>query len=110
MFLIYILNFHLVKDFVTTAASQVNIAAVVAGVLGGALLATVICILFFILWKRRAKKKGSFQLSSLKATDSLPSSTPVVAPALYDICLSSRRTSSVLSAPTLNYHTYEELT
>ncbi|CAF1440416.1 unnamed protein product [Rotaria magnacalcarata] len=102
-------------DPVTTSiahldASQINIAAIVAGVLGGALFATIISLVLFFIWKKRMKKKACSYSPSTSTTPSTSlSSIPIVAPALYSIAALSRRSSSVTSAPTLTYHLYEEL-
>ncbi|CAM4767924.1 unnamed protein product [Rotaria magnacalcarata] len=91
-------------------ASQINIAAIVAGVLGGALFATIISLVLFFIWKKRMKKKACSYSPSTSTTPSTSlSSIPIVAPALYSIAALSRRSSSVTSAPTLTYHLYEEL-
>ncbi|CAF3713128.1 unnamed protein product [Rotaria sp. Silwood1] len=99
-------------DRVTTSvaqlsASQINISAVLAGILGGIFFGVIVSLMIFFIWKRRVKKK-SFALSSSTIATNLSSSIPVVVPALYDIS-SSRRASSVTSAPTMTYHLYEEL-
>ncbi|CAF4988301.1 unnamed protein product [Rotaria magnacalcarata] len=116
---IYLKNDHMTffrtKDPVTTSiahldASQINIAAIVAGVLGGALFATIISLVLFFIWKKRMKKKACSYSPSTSTTPSTSlSSIPIVAPALYSIAALSRRSSSVTSAPTLTYHLYEEL-
>ncbi|CAF1121284.1 unnamed protein product [Rotaria sordida] len=84
--------------------SQINIAVVIAGILGGALFAVIVSFVVFLIWKRRFKKK-LFGMSQSTIATNLSSSIPVEVPALYNIS-SSRRTSS---APTTTYHLYEEL-
>ncbi len=94
-------NFLYLKDRPTTAATtQVNVGAVVAGVLGGALFTLIVGLVIFFIWKRRAKKK-SFTFST---TATIPSSAPIVVPALYDISTSRRN-----STGTLSYHLYDEV-
>ncbi|CAF2759313.1 unnamed protein product [Rotaria sp. Silwood2] len=100
-------------DRVTTlvselSTSQINIAAIVAGILGGALFAVIVSLVIFFIWKRRVKKKSVTLSSSIAATNLSSSSVPIVVPALYNIS-SSRRSSSVTSASTMTYHLYEEL-
>ncbi|CAF4973047.1 unnamed protein product, partial [Rotaria socialis] len=103
------------RDQATTSiaqldASHINIAAIVAGIFGGALFATIISIVLFFIWRKRMKKKACSYSPSTSTTPSTSlSSIPIVAPALYNIASLSRRSSSVTSAPTLTYHLYEEL-
>lgn len=96
---------------VVSSASEINIGAIIAAVLGGALFTLIVGLLIFYIRRRGKRKKLSLTpTTSTVTTTSLSSSTstePVVVPALYDI--SYRRTSSVISAETVTYHLYEEL-
>jgi len=98
-------NFLYLKDRPTTAATtQVNVGVVVAGVLGGALFTLIVGLVIFFIWKRRAKKKSFTFSATSSTTATIPSSEPIVVPALYDISTSRRD-----STGTFSYHLYDEL-
>ena len=95
-------NFLYLKDPARTSwTTQVNVSAIVASALGGALFTLIVGLIIFFIWKRRTKRK-SFTFSATSSTT--PSSEPVVVPALYDLSISRRD-----STRTLSYHLYDEL-
>ncbi len=101
-------SFLYFKDPVTTrstAVSQANIGAIIASVLGGALLTLIVGLVVFFIWKRRVKKKT---LTFSPRSITIPPSESVIVPALYDLSL-SRRDSNETSAQTVSYHIYDEL-
>jgi len=102
-------NFLYLKDPATpSSTTQVNVGAVIAGVLGGALFTLVVGLVIFFIWKRRTKKKSFTFSATSSTTATVPSSVPIVVPALYDLSL-TRRNSTETSAGTMSYHLYDEL-
>jgi uncharacterized membrane protein YraQ (UPF0718 family) len=103
-------NFLYLKDTVNpSSSSQINAGAIVAGVLGGVLLAVIVGLAIFLIWK---KKRGKKKFSTLSTTSSIattiPSSESIVVPALYNIALSEQY-SNETALSTVSYHIYDEL-
>jgi len=93
------------KDSVTTPTPiQINIPIIIASVLGSILCTVIVGLIIFFIWKRRVKRKSFTFSTTASATTTIPSSEPVVAPALYDLSLSRQD-----SVPTVSYHLYDEL-
>ncbi len=93
------------KDSVTIPTPiQINIPIIIASVLGSILCTVIVGLIIFFIWKRRVKRKSFTFSTTASATTTIPSSEPVVAPALYDLSLSRQD-----SLPTVSYHLYDEL-
>jgi uncharacterized membrane protein YraQ (UPF0718 family) len=102
-------HFLYLKDRITTSSTpQINIGAVIAGVLAGALFTLIIGLVVFFIWKRRTKKKSFTFSASNSTTATIPPSEPIVVPALYNLSL-SQRDSNETSPETVTYHLYDEL-
>ncbi|CAF1433685.1 unnamed protein product [Adineta ricciae] len=82
--------------------SNVNIGAIIAGVLGGVLLTLTIGLVTFFLWRKRRGQRSK----SLEVPVAPPKAEPVST--LYNFPL-SQYDSSVSSASTMTYHLYEEI-
>ena len=82
--------------------SNVNIGAVIAGVLGGVLLTLTIGLVTFFLWRKRRDQRNK----PLEVPVAPPKAEPVST--LYNFPL-SQYDSSVSSASTMTYHLYEEI-
>jgi len=87
---------------------------IVASALGGALVAVVLGLIVFFIWKRRSNKGLSTCTSSAYSSTGrtpppLPPrlSLPIVVPALYDLSLSRRSSSETVTPQSIN-HYYEE--
>ncbi|CAF1178537.1 unnamed protein product [Adineta ricciae] len=83
-------------------SSNVNIGAIIAGVLGGVLLTLTIGLVTFFLWRKRRDQRNK----SLEVPVAPPKAEPVST--LYNFPL-SQYDSSVSSASTMTYHLYEEI-
>ncbi|CAF1006866.1 unnamed protein product [Adineta steineri] len=92
-----------------TSSSQTNIVtlnvgAIVASIVAGALITIIIGLIIFFIWKRRMyKNKKSSEVSS-----SVPAAQPIAVSALYNFPI-SQQNSSISSCATMEYHLYEEL-